>query len=241
MKHGSFFFFTEGWDIYIYPPREKNEKSEKIHFHGSLKISPMKNQKTTTLTLIQDTREQLPLDFSPFPDVAVEVAKLWPGDYSVKGFEKSIAFERKSVSDLIGTMKNGYAGRHALRRLRFDEELEEFERHYDRAYVIVEPDALTSIHESATLKHIIPQMPTYQPSAAEQIDRALYRSIIEPRMIWAFVRALSVEYGCHVYLAANREDAAAEVVEIARKYVASRRQVVHRSAQQPADESAPWN
>ena len=193
------------------------------------------------LTLIQDTREQLPLDFSPFPDVAVEVAKLWPGDYSVKGYEKSIAFERKSVSDLIGTMKNGYAGRHALRRLRFDEELEEFERHYDRAYVIVEPDALASIHESATLKNLIPQMPTYQPSAAEQIDRALYRSVIEPRMIWAFVRALSVEYGCHVYLAANREDAAAEIVEIARKYVASRRQVVHRSAPQPADESAPWN
>ena len=201
----------------------------------------MKNRNTTKLTLIQDTREQLPLDFSPFPDVAVEVAKLWPGDYSVKGYEKSIAFERKSVSDLIGTMKNGYAGRHALRRLRFDEELEEFERHYDRAFVIVEPDALGSIHEAATLKHLIPQMPTYQPSAAEQIDRALYRSIIEPRLVWAFVRALSVEYGCHVYLAANREDAAAEIVEIARKYVASRRQVVHRSAPQPADESAPWN
>ena len=197
------------------------------------------------ITIIQDTREQRPLDFSPFPSVSVEVSKLWPGDYSVKGYEKSIAFERKSVADLIGTLKNGYAGRHALRRLRFDYELEEFERHFDRAFIVIEPDEIAAIHEAANMKHIIPQMPTYQPSAAEQIDRALYRSIIEPRMIWAFVRALSVEYGCHVYLAANREDAAAEVVEIARKYVISRRQVVHRDAPTPSAKSStqlpPWD
>ncbi len=197
--------------------------------------------KLQPITLVQDTREQRPLDFSPYAasGVSVEVAKLWPGDYSIKGFEKSIAFERKSVADLIGTLKNGYAGRHALRRLRFDYELEEFERHFDRAFVIIEPDDLADIHEAATLKHLIPQMPTYQPSAAEQIDRALYRSIIEPRMVWAFVRALTVEYGCHVYLAANREDAAAEIVEIARKYVASRRQVVHREPKPTATASAP--
>jgi ERCC4-type nuclease len=200
--------------------------------------------KLQPITIIQDTREQRPLDFSPFPNVTVEVAKLWPGDYSVKGYEKSIAFERKSVADLIGTLKNGYAGRHALRRLRFDYELEEFERHFDRAFIIVEPDEMATIHEAANMKHLMPQMPTYQPSAAEQIDRALYRSIIEPRMIWAFLRALTVEYGCHVYLAANREDAAAEVVEIARKYVISRRQVVHRDATPSAKSSTqlpPWD
>lgn len=201
--------------------------------------------KLQPVTIIQDTREQRPLDFSPFPNVTVEVAKLWPGDYSIKGYEKSIAFERKSVADLIGTLKNGYAGRHALRRLRFDYELEEFERHFDRAFIIVEPDEIAAIHEAANMKHLMPQMPTYQPSAAEQIDRALYRSIIEPRMIWAFLRALTVEYGCHVYLAANREDAAAEVVEIARKYVISRRQVVHRDPSTASAKSStqlpPWD
>jgi hypothetical protein len=33
MKHGSFFFFTEGWDIYIYiPPVKKMKNPEKLIF-----------------------------------------------------------------------------------------------------------------------------------------------------------------------------------------------------------------
>lgn len=197
---------------------------------------PSHSKKPTPITIIQDTREQMPLDFSPFEGVTVEVGTIWPGDYTVKGWEKSIAFERKSVGDLIGTLKGGYVGKDSIRRYesRFDLELEEFERHYDRAFVIVEPDRPEAIRECRG-----------EPGcdAGTQIANAWYRSQIPPATVFAFLRALSVEYGCHVYLAASREDAAREMVEIARKYVRSRRHVIHRGKVSKEAEKAepdPW-
>lgn len=62
------------------------------------------------LPIIVDIREQVPLDFSDYADVRVVRARLWPGDYSVQSATKIIAIERKSVSDLIQTMRDGYAG-----------------------------------------------------------------------------------------------------------------------------------
>ena len=55
------------------------------------------------MIIIQDTREQSPLDFKPHQAV-VEVAHLDTGDYSVKGWEKEICVERKSVHDLVNTV-----------------------------------------------------------------------------------------------------------------------------------------
>ena len=190
-----------------------------------------KKKAETPLVIIQDTREQRPLDFTPFEGVVVKVGTVWPGDYTIEGWEKSIAFERKSVSDLIGTLKGGYVGRQSIRRYesRFDLELEEFERHYDRAFVIVEPDPPDVIRRAAQSRPPFP--PGFDASrvcAAEQIARAWYRSAIEPRMVFAFLRSLEVEYGCHTYLAASRDDAAREIVEIARKYLEARRHVIHR-------------
>lgn len=196
-----------------------------------------RSKKPTPITIIQDTREQMPLDFSPFADdgVTVEVGTVWPGDYTIKGWEKSIAFERKSVSDLIGTMKDGYVGKDSIRRYesRFDLELEEFERHFDRAFVVVEPDRPEVIRQCSGWP---------AASAAQQIENGWYRSMIPPDTVFAFIRALTVEYGCHVYLAASREDAAHEVVEIARKYISSRRHVIHRGkvAKEAKAEPDPW-
>ena len=193
-------------------------------------------KKIAPVTIIQDTREQMPLDFSPFEGVTVEVSTVWPGDYTLKGWEKSIAFERKSVSDLIGTMKGGYVGKDSIRRYesRFDLELEEFERHYDRAFVIIEPDR----------PEVIRQCGGGPCDAGAQIASGWYRSMIPPDTVFAFIRALTVEYGCHVYLAASREDAAHEIVEIARKYISSRRHVIHRgkiaASEQAKEESDPW-
>lgn len=187
-------------------------------------------KKPEPITIIQDTREQYPLDFSPFEGVAVEVGTVWPGDYTMKGWEKSIAFERKSVADLIGTMKGGYVGKQSIRRYesRFDLELEEFERHYDRAFVVVEPDRPEVI-----------RMCGGEPcDAGTQIANGWYQSMIEPDKLFAFLRALTVEYGCHVYLAESREDAAHEIVEICRKYLKARRHVIHREKIRKAEEKA---
>lgn len=76
------------------------------------------------ITVIVDTREQLPYDMSPY---RVERRKLRTGDYSLKHFDTRIAVERKSLADLIGS----------LTRESFKEELERL-RGYQSHAVIVE-------------------------------------------------------------------------------------------------------
>ncbi len=73
------------------------------------------------MILIEDSREQKPLDFSPFEPygVRVEHRKLRTGDYSLKGYERQVFVERKSLSDAVGTLTHG--------RERFTREI------YDRA------------------------------------------------------------------------------------------------------------
>ena len=55
-------------------------------------------------TLIQDTREQTPLQFLNLP---VIVAGLTTGDYSVRGLEDDLCIERKSLPDLYGSLTSG--------------------------------------------------------------------------------------------------------------------------------------
>lgn len=71
--------------------------------------------KNTVLRVIVDSREQRPLDFSRWPEVALEVAGLPAGDYSLRGLETSVAIERKSLDDLVGSLSSG--------RDRFEAEL----------------------------------------------------------------------------------------------------------------------
>lgn len=63
--------------------------------------------------IVVDTREQKPL-WKECADV--ERGTLKTGDYSIKGFENKFAIERKSLSDLYGTLGGGNA--------RFKKELE---------------------------------------------------------------------------------------------------------------------
>jgi len=53
----------------------------------------------TEFVVVCDTREQLPYEFSD--DVEVVHEKLDTGDYTVQGFEKVFAVERKSLPDLL--------------------------------------------------------------------------------------------------------------------------------------------
>ena len=57
-------------------------------------------------TILFDTREKTPFDFSRFPNwIAGEIRqKLDVGDYSIQGMENLLALERKSLSDLITTV-----------------------------------------------------------------------------------------------------------------------------------------
>jgi len=55
-------------------------------------------------TIIQDTREQTPLQFLNLP---VIVAGLTTGDYSVAGLEDDFCIERKTLPDLYGGLSYG--------------------------------------------------------------------------------------------------------------------------------------
>lgn len=80
--------------------------------------------------LLQDTREQTPL---LFPDDEVRVVTLTTGDYSIMcddvDFRDRIAIERKSLSDLFGTVGNG--------RARFEREISRLAA-LERAAIVIE-------------------------------------------------------------------------------------------------------
>lgn len=146
--------------------------------------------------IIEDSREQNPLDFSPFNDCRVVRAELWPGDYSLQAMTNFAAVERKSVADLVGTMKGGYAGFSATTPKRFDRELKAL-RGYNingfTGFVIVEPDIVPGISPLG---------------AFEQIQNHTYRSMIPPSKVLAFVKRIRREWGVPVHFSNSRIHAA---------------------------------
>ena len=67
------------------------------------------------MRIVQDSREQAPYAFNApkYAGVSVEVGTLQTGDYSLHGLTDRIALERKSLSDLCGTLT---AGRERFKR-----------------------------------------------------------------------------------------------------------------------------
>lgn len=72
-------------------------------------------------TIIIDTREQKPL-FRKFKNVPRVVTKLDDGDYSIKGFERQFAIERKQLSDFFS-----YIGKERARTSKKLEQLSQLE------------------------------------------------------------------------------------------------------------------
>ena len=60
---------------------------------------PRKELEPEDVTAIADNREQLPYSLAP---LKMEPGTLDTGDYTVKGLERFIAIERKSLSDFLG-------------------------------------------------------------------------------------------------------------------------------------------
>lgn len=67
------------------------------------------------MRVIIDTREQCPLDLTPY-SCTTEAGTLYVGDYAPRGLESLVAVERKSLPDLIGSLTSG--------RERFAHEME---------------------------------------------------------------------------------------------------------------------
>lgn len=79
--------------------------------------------------LVVDTREQDRLFKKPPRGLVIVRDKLDAGDYSIKGFESSVAIERKNVMDLFGSL--------GKERDRFKKEIERLER-YERVWLVIE-------------------------------------------------------------------------------------------------------
>ncbi len=80
------------------------------------------------IVIVVDTREQEPYAFDP-ERVAVVRRALPAGDYSLEGYEASVAAERKSLEDYVTSVVNA--------RARFARELRALAE-YDLACVVVE-------------------------------------------------------------------------------------------------------
>jgi DNA excision repair protein ERCC-4 len=99
------------------------------------------------LTVIVDTREQLPLELS----MRTIRGTLPTGDYSVLGFEEYVVVERKSLPDLIGCMTTG--------RHRFERELQRM-RSYEARAVIVEA-TWKQLRDGEYRSQIVPDVATH--------------------------------------------------------------------------------
>jgi ERCC4-type nuclease len=87
-------------------------------------------RKPQAFTIVVDTREQNPLQFTASANVTGIVTKTLPvGDYSLLGYEHNIAVERKSATDLFGTLGKGHK--------RFEQELRK-SLQYDCFIILVE-------------------------------------------------------------------------------------------------------
>lgn len=59
------------------------------------------------MIVLYDTREQTPYQFARYSDVTAQAATLTTADYSLQGLQDKIGLERKSLSDLTGTLTSG--------------------------------------------------------------------------------------------------------------------------------------
>lgn len=83
------------------------------------------------LQIIRDTREQDGFEFAGFP-CTVTAGTLQSGDYALRGFERRVAIERKTLDDLLNSI--------STERDRFSRELQRLKA-YDAACVVVESPA----------------------------------------------------------------------------------------------------
>ena len=147
------------------------------------------------MVIVIDTREKRPLDFSSWKDVTIQSRELWPGDYTVLGGAQYLAVERKSVSDLVKTMKDDYAGIGSTTPKRFDRELMALHSIIARggsAFVLVEPDG---------------PIGTVCP-AYDQIKAHSYRSIISPNKVLKFIKTIRKGWHVPVHMTDSRTKSA---------------------------------
>jgi len=104
-------------------------------------------QKGNTIQILIDSREQKPLLFENNKVESIDIVCLPYGDYRAKlddGYLPSIVFERKSISDLFGTLSKGYE--------RFKKEINKAKKDNVQLIIIIE-GTLTKISKGNKYSH----------------------------------------------------------------------------------------
>jgi len=99
-------------------------------------------------TIIIDSREQTPYTFdiiNPVPSTTIRGLKT--GDYSILGFEDRVTVERKSLTDLYGSLGAG--------RDRFQREMLRM-RDLEYAAVVIEAPWMTIINKPPSRSRLLP-------------------------------------------------------------------------------------
>lgn len=131
-------------------------------------------------TIAVDTREQAPFSFSSiransdrsYRPLIIDTQRttLQQGDYSIVGHELQIAIERKSKTDLFGTLSAG--------RERFENELQRLSQHVNWSAVIVESEM------SGILEH----PPEFSQLSAKSVVGSVVAFMVRyPSVHWLFM------------------------------------------------------
>lgn len=141
------------------------------------------------MTIVIDTREQNPLPIKTDAHVKTITNTLSVGDYSLLGHETKIAIERKSLTDLFGTLGKGHK--------RFRRELERAKK-YNYFAIVIEGD--------------------YDRILEKSFDGAKF-SKIRGDVIAQILFTLNIKYGINIFFCQDRYQATRIVKEIFKSYL----------------------
>lgn len=145
--------------------------------------------------IIIDTREQLPLFTNPPDGLEVIRRKVEWGDYSIKGFEKYFAIERKMMSDFYG-----YIGREREKTVK---KMKAFER-------MVQANGFVGLVIEAS---------------EEEVYSGYGYSKVSPETARQALASFRIRYGVQTYLSDSREAIERWILDNAIKFYNTRREV----------------
>lgn len=135
--------------------------------------------------LVCDTREQLPLFTRPPKGLMITTNTLPIGDYSIQGFETSVAIERKQLSDFIS-----FIGSERDKTIKKLERM----RDLDFAALVVEINESDILHK-------------YEQTLRDNLGLWAADSVqIKAAHVRGFLISCNVKYRIHTYLTTNRDD-----------------------------------
>ena len=144
----------------------------------------------TVAKIVIDTREQNPLVFRKSKIFEGTISKMLNvGDYSLEGYEDKIAFERKEIGDLFGTLGKGHK--------RFKKELERAKDYEYFAIIIESPFNLV-----------------YEKSYSDA-----HYSKMQGHVIISILCTLILKYGIDVFWCNSRNEASSLIRNMFKSYL----------------------